>query len=174
LLAARGYRPLELSNVLARSLDDATTDEAPLHARRAELHEEDAWVEASARGWAAHDEIADMIRELGRLSFRNPKMVSFLVEREGRIIATGSLGVHVGIALFAGASTIPEERGRGAQRALLRARLDEARARGCDVAMMVAEPGSASQRNAEKSGFRIAYTRTKWRLVTSRRAAARS
>ena len=30
--------------------------------------------------------------------------------------------------------------------------------------MMVAAPGSASQRNAERQGFRIAYTRTKWML----------
>lgn len=30
--------------------------------------------------------------------------------------------------------------------------------------MMVAEPGSASQRNAERQGFRTAYAHTKWRL----------
>ena len=36
--------------------------------------------------------------------------------------------------------------------------------RGCDLAMMVAEVGSESQRNAERKGFRIAYTRTKWKL----------
>jgi len=35
---------------------------------------------------------------------------------------------------------------------------------GCDLAMMVAEAGGESQRNAERKGFRIAYTRTKWRL----------
>ena len=29
--------------------------------------------------------------------------------------------------------------------------------------MMCAQPGSASQRNAERHGFRIAYTRMKWR-----------
>jgi hypothetical protein len=29
--------------------------------------------------------------------------------------------------------------------------------------MMCAQPGSASQRNAERQGFRIAYTRIKWR-----------
>ncbi|HYO16464.1 MAG TPA: hypothetical protein VE685_24980 [Thermoanaerobaculia bacterium] len=34
----------------------------------------------------------------------------------------------------------------------------------CDLAMMCAHPGSASQRNAERHGFRIAYTRTKWQL----------
>jgi hypothetical protein len=36
---------------------------------------------------------------------------------------------------------------------------------GCDLAMMCAEPGGASQRNAEREGFRIAYTRTKWQLA---------
>jgi hypothetical protein len=35
---------------------------------------------------------------------------------------------------------------------------------GCDLAMMVAAVGSDSQRNAERNGFRIAYTRIKWRL----------
>jgi hypothetical protein len=37
---------------------------------------------------------------------------------------------------------------------------------GCDLAMMVTQPGSDSQRNAERNGFRIAYTRTKWELRT--------
>jgi hypothetical protein len=34
--------------------------------------------------------------------------------------------------------------------------------------MMGALPGSASQRNAERNGFRIAYTRIKWRLARAR------
>ncbi len=36
-------------------------------------------------------------------------------------------------------------------------------ASGCDLAMMGALPGSDSQRNAERHGFHIAYTRIKWR-----------
>lgn len=31
---------------------------------------------------------------------------------------------------------------------------------------MAALPGSASQRNAERQGFRIAYTRIKWTLAS--------
>jgi hypothetical protein len=30
--------------------------------------------------------------------------------------------------------------------------------------MMAALPGTGSQRNAERHGFRLAYTRTKWEL----------
>jgi hypothetical protein len=33
---------------------------------------------------------------------------------------------------------------------------------GCDLAMVCTEPGSGSQRNAERQGFQIAYTRIKW------------
>ena len=55
-------------------------------------------------------------------------------------------------------------RKQGAQLALLESRLLHAAERGCDLAMICAAPGSASQRNAERHGFRIAYTRTKWRL----------
>jgi hypothetical protein len=42
------------------------------------------------------------------------------------------------------------------------ARLRHAAEHGCDLATMGAAPGSASQRNAERQKFRIAYTRIKW------------
>jgi GNAT superfamily N-acetyltransferase len=90
---------------------------------------------------------------------------SFLAELDGQPIAAGALAIHDGVALLAGASTIPEWRHRGAQRALLESRLDYAAGAGCDLAMICAEPGGASQRNAERQGFRIAYTRIKWGLT---------
>ena len=88
---------------------------------------------------------------------------AFLAEADGAAIATGGLTIHGGVALLAGASTVPEGRRLGAQNALLAARLHFAAEQGCDIAMMCALPGSASQRNAERHGFRIAYTRVKWR-----------
>ena len=76
----------------------------------------------------------------------------------------GVLGLGEGVAQLGGACTLPEWRKRGAQRALLEHRLRFGAEQGCDLAMMGALPGSASQRNAEREGFRIAYTRIKWRL----------
>ena len=76
--------------------------------------------------------------------------------------AAGALAIHDGVALFAGAATVPELRHRGLQSALVAARMRFAADRHCDLAMMVAEAGSGSQRNAERRGFRVAYTRTKW------------
>ena len=59
---------------------------------------------------------------------------------------------------------VPRE--QGAQLALLDYRLRFAAQGGCDIAMIVTQPGSASQRNAERQGFHVAYTRTKWQLGT--------
>ena len=64
--------------------------------------------------------------------------------------------------MFSGSATIPELRRRGLQSALLKERMRYAFEHGCDLAMMVALAGSDSQRNAERQGFRIAYTRIKW------------
>jgi len=66
------------------------------------------------------------------------------------------------VALLAGASTVPTARRRGAQDALLQARLAYAAAQGVDLAMVVTQPESGSQRNAERQAFRVAYSRVKW------------
>ena len=77
------------------------------------------------------------------------------------------MSIYDDVALLAGASTVPEGRKQGAQLALLDSRLRYAAEHGCNIATMGALPGSASQRNAERQGFRIAYTRTKWQLPAS-------
>ena len=86
-------------------------------------------------------------------------------ELDGKPISTGMMFVHEDVAILAGASTIPEGRNNGAQNALLAARLKSASEMGCALAIMGALPGSQSQKNAQRNGFHIAYTRTKWQLV---------
>lgn len=166
LLADRGYRPLELSTVLVQEIDGPidTPASPTLRVRAAEPADLGAWVETSVVGWSEDPMLAHIIRSMAEIASANRAMVHFLVERDGVPIATASMGVHDGVALLAGASTIPSGRGAGAQGMLLAARLAEARRCGCEIAMMVTAPGSTSQRNAERRGFRVAYTRTKWRL----------
>jgi len=167
LLADRGYRPLELSTVLVQPLDGAlAAPSAPgLRVRVIEPADHAAWIETSVLGWAADPTFADRMRSMATGAAANRAMDHFVVERAGAPIATGSMGIVDGVALLAGASTIPAGRSLGAQAMLLAARLGDARRRGCELAMMVTTPGSASQRNAERSGFRVAYTRTKWHLA---------
>lgn len=160
----RGYRPIELSSVLYRELDGEEPAAASgVRTRVISPGEEDLWAGVAARGWG---ESADtgFFRDFGRIAASKRDSVSFLAELDGAPIGAGALNMHDGVALLAGACTIPEGRRQGAQLALLYARLNYAAERGCELAMMCAEPGSSSQRNAERRGFRIAYTRTKWTL----------
>ena len=165
-LVARGYTPIEMSSVLVQALAArAWSDPPPSAARVREVApgEAPAFIAASIAGWAMPPELAPVLRGFITIASVNPALVNLVVEQDGAIIATGSLGIRGDVALLAGASTVPTARGRGAQALLLSARLAEAARRGCRLAMMAAEPGSTSQRNGERNGFRIAYTRTKWR-----------
>jgi GNAT superfamily N-acetyltransferase len=170
LLCTRGYRPIEQSSVLYQPVERPATKTHPdgVMVRLAGVEEAASWAQINARGWGhEHPELLDFLGEFGPVAFAREHTVNFIAELDGRPGAVGALSLHEGVALFAGATTLPEMRRRGLQAALLERRLRYAFEHGYDLAMMVAEAGSQSQRNAERKGFRIAYTRTKWQLYQS-------
>jgi GNAT superfamily N-acetyltransferase len=171
LLNERGYEPLEMSNVLYLPLTGETDRDLKLNpditTRIIGAGEEDLWAKLSAKGWATEAEMeafGDFMFEFGRITARSEGGFPFLAELEGAPISTGMMFIDEETTVLAGASTIPEGRKKGGQTALFKARLRFAAERGCTIAIMGAIPGSQSQRNAEKNGFRVAYTRTKWML----------
>ncbi len=168
-LSSRGYVPIEHTTVLYRPLAHEPVAElstpSALTMRCMGVDTLDAWAKTSAEGWGESPELPAFMHEFGTIIGRSRGVSCFVAELDGRMIATGALAMHDGVALLAGASTNPTFRRRGAQTALLQARLSFAAEHGCDLAMMGAAPGSTSQTNAERQGFRIAYTRLKWRLA---------
>ncbi len=170
LLNDRGYRPVELSSVMYRTIQadgrQLEPGSAEITTRVAGPDEAELWAGVSANGWATEDEgLAEFMLNFGRIAAQCNGSFPFLAEIDGVPVASGSLFVYDDVCLLAGASTIAEARGRGAQSALLRSRLRFAAENGCTLAVMVASPGSQSQKNAQKNGFRIAYTRIKWQLM---------
>lgn len=167
LLNERGYQPFEFTSVMYRpiSVDAATSTASPVVRHlggAADDHE--LYARVAAEGWRDLG-YADFMLEIGRVSANTDGLHLFVAESEGTAIAAGAVHLRDGVAHLAGASTIPEGRRRGAQLALLEHRLQFAAANGCDIALMGASPGSGSQRNAERHGFRIAYTRVKWKRM---------
>ena len=80
----------------------------------------------------------------------------------------GSLFVHEGMGWLGFGATLPEYRGRGAQSAILAARIEDARKQGCRT--VVTETGelqdgrpSSSYRNIARAGFREAGVRDNYR-----------
>jgi GNAT superfamily N-acetyltransferase len=166
LLCSRGYRPIEVSTVLFQPVTMPTHAlPANIRVRTIDTTESSLWADVSARGWShEHPELEGFLRKLGAIATARENSPAFLAEVDGTPGAAGVLCLHEGVALFGGSATVPELRRRGLQSALLRERMRYASEHGCDLAMMVAAPGSDSQRNAERAGFRIAYTRVKWCL----------
>ncbi|MFZ5926863.1 MAG: GNAT family N-acetyltransferase [Acidobacteriota bacterium] len=164
LLQERGYRLVELSNVMYRTVDAAPGAPVDVSVTVVSEAEADLWARVAAEGWRdTAPEYYGFILEIGQVSVHKKDSPCFLAWIDGRPVASAALSLAPPVAHLAGASTIPEARRRGAQRALLAARLRYVSDRGCTMALMGAAPGSASQRNGERQGFRIAYTRLKYK-----------
>ena len=88
----------------------------------------------------------------------------FVARLDGQAAAHAGLSLDAasGTAVLAAAATLPRYRGRGCQTALLQARLAEAARQGYQLAVAEASPGSTSQRNMQRVGLRLAYTKAVW------------
>lgn len=72
--------------------------------------------------------------------------------------------IEQNVALLTGAATLPSHRRRGVQASLLARRLHDAGRAGCGVAVVTTQPGSSSQRNAQRKGFELLYSRAVFTL----------
>jgi ribosomal protein S18 acetylase RimI-like enzyme len=159
----RGYSIAELNNVLYRRLDaNESFPPPPIH-------------------WTIHRGLPEEARELGSIVeraffpegapeafqdlltpfYQMDGAVTFAASLDGKIAACGAGLVIPEHRMFAmcGAGTMAEYRGRGLQTALLQARLQAAAKAGAEYAAVVTQGGTISQRNCERLGFRVAYSK---------------
>lgn len=86
---------------------------------------------------------------------------------DGVPAAQAAMYVNEGVASFGFGATLDKYRGRGCQSALLAVRISDAARAGCDLVTVQANPGSISQRNVERAGLRVAYTKAIWTAASS-------
>ena len=91
-------------------------------------------------------------------------MIQYLARVNGEDAGAGVLFFHDGDATLANASTVERFRRRGVQTALVAQRLTDAAEAGAGLITTLTAFGSGSQRNMERAGLQVAYTRTVWRL----------
>ena len=77
----------------------------------------------------------------------------------------GSLFFSNGLAFLGGASTLKEFRNQEIQSDLIKARLNKAKSLNYKYAVIVTQPGTISQHNAQKFGFQIFYSRNKFQKI---------
>lgn len=169
LLTARGYRLVGFENVLGVALPGPLTADAAdgIEIRKGGDDDVDAWIDAVVDGFAhpdgqgvpSHEEFPRDIVERAERDFENAGAAAYLAVCDGVVAGGGSMRVTNGVAQLTGAATIPAFRRRGVQGALLAARLADATAAGCDIAVVTTAPGSASQKNVQRRGFHLLFTR---------------
>jgi ribosomal protein S18 acetylase RimI-like enzyme len=159
----RGYGIAELNNVLYRRLnpkEEFAPPPAGCEIRRALPEEADSASAVVERAFFP-DGAPEMYRGLIAPLYQMDGALAFVAAIEGEIVAcgTGLVIPEHGIFALGGAGTLPEFRGRGLQTALLRVRMAAAAAAGCEYAAVVTQGGTTSQRNAERLGFHVAYSK---------------
>ncbi|WP_436532615.1 GNAT family N-acetyltransferase [Actinoplanes sp. HUAS TT8] len=168
LLAERGYRLTSFENVLGRALGGAVEPVvAPgIEVRPCGDDEFEAWLQVVVEATLHPDtQGVPWAEEFPRAILENAErdtvglMSRYLATVDGVPAGGGSMRIADGIAQLTGAATAPAFRRRGIQSALLAARLAEATAAGCDVAVITVQPGSRSQQNAQRRGFDLLYSR---------------
>ena len=156
LLASRGYRLHQFQQQWARSLDELEAFESSFEIRPICDGESEWQSRVVAAGFSGRDDWR---------GFDPPFVAPDGVEDSLRYLAFvggapaggATLGWNDGVAMLGGDAVLPRFRGRGIQKALIRARLRDARADGCDLATASTLPSTPSQRAYEACGFRVAY-----------------
>ncbi len=105
---------------------------------------------------------AEMFRDIIRTTANHPAHRLYLARVDGEPAGAAELHVEAGVGSLEVAGTLPAFRGRGAQSALLRRRIADAAALGCDLVVSQTASGSTSQANMERAGLRVAYTKAEY------------
>jgi len=150
------YRIIEFNNVLARHVGPGERFEIPPTIRPVGPDDLRRWATVVATGFSEgappNQEMIDTIA--GSCG----ESICFEAG-EGEPQAGAAMGIQNRVALFYGDATLAQSRRQGSQLALIRARLEGARDRACDLAMVSVLPGSGSHRNYERAGFQLIYMR---------------
>jgi ribosomal protein S18 acetylase RimI-like enzyme len=169
LLTGRGYRLESFENVLGRPLGGIAQPATPPGIEIWPGRDDDltAWLDvvtdavahADTEGVPSHEEFPRAAVARAELDMVAAGAVRYSALRDGVLAGGATMRVAGTIAQLTGAATAPAHRRRGIQAALLSARLADAVAAGCEVAVVTTQPGSRSQHNVQRQGFDLLYAR---------------
>jgi len=170
-LAEAGFRLREFENVLFRPLLGREDFRQALpfgwpsglevrHVDRTDRSAVEEYVRVSTQGFFPDGkEMSEGFRACALKAPRLPHYDSYLAWFDGRPAGAGGCSVRAGLSALFGVSVQGEFQNRGVQQALIAIRLERAAEVGSSGATIVSPPRGATERNAARMGFRMAYTR---------------
>lgn len=159
LLAHGGYCAIEFNNVLVRPLRGVEILRAEASVRLATGGEESLWARTVGCGFLEKDDLTPQEMDIGRSIWHMPGACCYLAFGRAQAGGAAAMAVRSGLAILYADGTLMSHRGAGLQAALIQQRLRDAADAGCDLATASTSPGSVSQRNYERAGFQVAYTK---------------
>jgi GNAT superfamily N-acetyltransferase len=165
-LTERGYRLTEFNQVWIRPLtrEDRFEEVTGVFVRLAGKEDMELWSRLVGQGFSGQEDVPAETLLRGRVLFHLSCASCFIGQIAGEPEGAGAMFQQGGLVTLFATATLPRARRRGVQTALLHARLSSAAAAGCDLAVVITAPGSDSQRNVERLGFRLAYTKVELAL----------
>ncbi len=157
VLGRRGYRITEFNNALVRPISGPMN--APPSVRVASAEEADIWTRTMLEGFFERGELTAEEIGIGRPIFTMPGAVAVLGEMDGQPVSAAAGCLRDSLFYLFGDSTLPAFRGKGLHAQSIQARLAWGAEQGATFAAACTIPGSGSQRNYEKAGFSVAYTK---------------
>ncbi|MDA1265513.1 MAG: hypothetical protein O2816_10590 [Planctomycetota bacterium] len=127
------------------------------------------WVAASTSGFRTLDQpIPEHQAAITHRIVQHPRVKCFLARNGQRAVGGAAAETFEGMGAIFGTSVVPDARGRGIQLALMLARLRWLAAQGASFTTVGSKPGIATERNARRLGFEMAYHRCTFVLGTAR------
>ncbi len=158
-LGRRGFQVSRFGNMLVRTLDPSDSNIATVDNTvkviTADSSQSEQWANAVE---TAFGDLPAANRAMAATMFHRPSSIEFFAMIDDEVAAVASMAIHDSVATLSTAATLPKFRSRGVHAELLNARVAYAAANGCDLAAGMTAPGTTSQRNTEKAGFRVIYT----------------
>lgn len=157
----RRYYPHKMYTVMVYPLDKVIAAPAGIETHVAD--DEKLWVRTVSQAFAGIDDVPmDNANNMySRIAYYHADGGNFIAFMDGEAVGAGASYIHRGagmVELYSGGTRVQYRR-RGVQQALVKARLKYAQQMGCDLGMVMTPPGSASERNLQRLGFCVAYTK---------------
>ncbi|QDU45964.1 Acetyltransferase (GNAT) family protein [Symmachiella dynata] len=170
-LAKRGFELREFENVMFRTV--AADDDLRsllehgwppgLELVPVDAHDEGqtrTFIDVATSGFRpAGEPVSDIFFQVSHNTVAHPRSSHYLALIDGVPAGGGGMETTAAVACLFGTSVLPEFQRRGIQAALIARRLERARELGCPLVTIHTRPGIATERNARRLGFEMAYTK---------------
>lgn len=165
-LSAKGYAQSGFHTALCGSLTDdfIMQSEAStfISIREFKQNEFDVFGDIYTKGFNMPSFLKEHVAHNNKILHNNEYWTFYIASFKGEPAGIGVLFQYNGVGTLAASATITELRNKGIHRALILKRLQQAKHFDCNIIAGQAAFGSVSQKNMERAGMKIAYTKAIW------------